>query len=91
MIFECKGMPQFAFGVEICEDLWAAVPPSCGLCAEGATIVANLSASNEVIGKEDYRRRLVTSQSAKLVCGYVYASAGKESRPRTSSSPGITL
>jgi NAD+ synthase (glutamine-hydrolysing) len=77
LIFECKGMPQFAFGVEICEDLWAAVPPSCGLCAEGATIVANLSASNEVIGKEDYRRRLVTSQSAKLVCGYVYASAGK--------------
>jgi len=77
LLFVCKDMPMFAFGVEICEDLWAPVPPSCSHCGQGATIIGNLSASNEVIGKDKYRRQLVAHQSAKLICGYVYAGAGK--------------
>ena len=64
------------FGMEICEDLWAAEPPSISLALGGATLIANLSASNETIGKDSYRRELVNSQSARLLCGYVYASAG---------------
>lgn len=76
MIFRCRNMPEFAFGVEICEDLWVAEPPSAELVKGGAEIILNLSASNEMIGKADYRRNLVTGQSGRLICGYVYASAG---------------
>ncbi len=75
-IFSCENLPAFCFGVEICEDLWGAVPPSCGLNEAGALIIANLSASSEIIGKESYRRLLVQSQSARTVCGYVYADCG---------------
>ena len=63
-------------GVEICEDLWVAVPPSCQLALQGANIIANLSASNELAGKNSYRRALVLQQSARCMCGYVYACAG---------------
>ena len=76
IIFECLGMPEFKLGVEICEDLWTAEPPSGKLALNGATIIANLSASDEVIGKADYRRMLVRSQSARLLSAYVYTSAG---------------
>lgn len=72
-IFEFNGIK---FGVEICEDLWSPNPPSVGLTMYGAEIIFNLSASNEVIGKAEYRRRLVEQQSARCICGYVYASAG---------------
>ena len=76
VIFECIEMPEFKLGVEICEDLWTAEPPSGKLALNGATIIANLSASDEVIGKADYRRMLVKSQSARLLSAYVYTSAG---------------
>ena len=76
LLFECRGTPELVFAAEICEDLWAAEPPSISLALGGATLIANLSASNETIGKDSYRRELVNSQSARLLCGYVYASAG---------------
>ncbi len=75
-VFRCGNMPEFSFGVEICEDLWVPAPPSAELAVSGAAIILNLSASNEMIGKEEYRRNLVTGQSGRLICGYVYASAG---------------
>ena len=67
---------QVCFGVEICEDLWHPVPPSSYLATAGAAVIFNLSASNELIGKAEYRRELVKSQSAKCISGYVYASSG---------------
>lgn len=76
IVFKNTFDDDYAFGVEICEDLWVANSPSTDLVAKGARIVLNLSASDEVIGKSDYRRMLVKSQSGKLNCGYVYASAG---------------
>lgn len=75
-IFVCTNMPSFKVGIEICEDLWCHEAPSSLLCAAGATVIANLSASNETIGKEEYRRSLVTIQSAKASAGYVYSSCG---------------
>lgn len=77
IIFECKNISDFRFAVEICEDLWVANPPSVNLALSGATIIANLSASNEIIGKSEYRRNLVSIQSAKLLCAYLYADAGE--------------
>ncbi len=65
-------------GVELCEDLWSPLPPSTRLTTQGAEIVLNLSASNEIIGKREYRRELVKQQSARCLCGYVYASAGSD-------------
>ena len=76
LLFACREMPEFVLGVEICEDLWAPVPPSCSHALAGATVVANLSASDETVGKAAYRRELVAGQSARLLCGYVYADAG---------------
>ena len=75
-IFRCRNMPEFSFGIELCEDLWIPEPPSAKLALGGAEIIVNLSASNEMIGKAEYRRSLVTGQSGRLICGYVYASAG---------------
>ncbi|MFX3617000.1 MAG: NAD(+) synthase [Sporolactobacillus sp.] len=66
----------FTLGIEICEDLWSVVPPSSYLSLSGATIIGNLSASNEVVSKSDYRRELVQAQSAKCIGGYLYAGAG---------------
>lgn len=76
LIFADGQCPEFTFSVEICEDLWSPCPPCEKLALAGAKIIANLSASNETIGKDDYRRMLVSSTSARLLCGYVYASAG---------------
>ena len=76
VIFRCRNMPEFSFGIELCEDLWIPEPPSAKLALGGAEIIVNLSASNEMIGKAEYRRSLVTGQSGRLICGYVYASAG---------------
>ena len=75
LLFACAGMPDYTFGVELCEDLWVPCPPSTALCAGGAAMILNLSASDEVIGKAEYRRSLVSSTSARLACGYVYCSA----------------
>lgn len=63
-------------GIEICEDLWTPVPPSCRLAMAGAEVIVNLSASDDLIGKYDYLTRLIAQQSACCICGYVYASAG---------------
>lgn len=64
------------FGVEICEDLWSVSPPSARLAVHGANVILNLSGSNELVGKADYRRRLVVDQSARCLAAYVYAGAG---------------
>lgn len=64
------------FGIELCEDLWTPLPPSTMLCLSGAELIFNLSASNETIAKRDYRRQLVSQQSARCLCGYVYVSSG---------------
>ena len=77
VIFPCDTVPGLAVGVEICEDLWASTPPSVALAEAGATVILNLSASDETAGKAAYRRALVTGQSARLLCGYVYANAGE--------------
>ena len=64
------------FGIELCEDLWAPLPPSTILSVEGAEIILNLSASNELLSKREYRQQLISQQSARCQCGYVYVSAG---------------
>ena len=69
-------MPDFRFAVEICEDLWAPVPPSSAAASAGATVICNLSASNETVGKAEYRRSLVSGQSGRLVAAYLYANCG---------------
>ena len=76
LLFQCADMPEFTLGVEICEDLWVANPPSTRLAQAGATVIVNLSASDEIIGKASYRRDLVRQQSARLLCAYLYADAG---------------
>jgi len=68
--------PLFTLACEICEDVWVPLSPSTKAALSGATVIANLSASNEIIGKAAYRKLLISSQSAKLCCGYVYANAG---------------
>ena len=76
LLFRCREDKRFIFGIEICEDVWVTIPPSSFMAQAGATVIANLSASNEVIGKSEYRRDLIINQSARLECAYVYASAG---------------
>ena len=76
-LFRCDTLPDLVVGVEICEDLWSSAPPSVFLAQSGATLILNLSASNETVGKADYRRALVAGQSGRLMCGYVYADAGE--------------
>lgn len=73
LVFKAGGL---CFGVEICEDLWATIPPSCQAVLQGAEVIFNLSASNALVGKHAYVRRLVAQQSARALCGYVYASCG---------------
>jgi len=76
IIIKDKSQESFRLAVEICEDLWVPSSPSLRHATAGATVIANLSASDELIGKEEYRRSLVSLHSAKLVCGYIYADAG---------------
>lgn len=76
VILRHETMESYTVGMEICEDLWAPCPPCDALCRSGAVVIANVSASNETIGKADYRRLLVRSTSARLLCGYVYCNAG---------------
>lgn len=77
LIFSCKEIPELKVAAEICEDLWTPNPPSISHALAGATVIANLSASDEITGKDIYRRDLVKGQSARLLCGYIYASAGE--------------
>lgn len=76
LLFAPKECPEFIVGAEICEDLWTVCPPSIYHVMAGATVIVNLSASNELAGKGDYRRSLVENHCAKLIAGYVYANAG---------------
>ncbi|MBO0698457.1 MAG: NAD(+) synthase [Zavarzinella sp.] len=76
LLFRCANVTDLVVGVEICEDLWGPVPPSSLQAFHGATVLANLSASNETIAKANYRRALVTQQSARCIAGYVYTGAG---------------
>lgn len=76
ILFSPDAMPSLHIASELCEDLWVPNAPSLSHAMHGANVIVNLSASNEVIGKEDYRRSLVNSQSAKLFCAYLYAAAG---------------
>lgn len=77
ILFRCSNMPEFVAGAEICEDLWVPQPPSIQHAMNGATVIVNCSASNETVGKKQYRMELVKGQSARLVCAYVYSSAGE--------------
>ncbi len=76
LLFEVLDVPGFVLGVEICEDLWTVIPPSGHLALAGATLLANPSASTEVLGKAPYRRHLVAQQAARCLAAYVYAGAG---------------
>ncbi|HEY3725847.1 MAG TPA: NAD(+) synthase [Solirubrobacteraceae bacterium] len=76
LLFACRDLPAFMLYVEICEDLWAPIPPSTYGALAGATVLANLSASNITIGKSEYRRTLCESHSAKMIAGCVYTAAG---------------
>ena len=77
ILFICEEEPELVAAAEICEDLWVTLPPSVLHAQAGANLIVNLSASNEMVGKDSYRRDLVSGQSARLVCGYVYANAGE--------------
>ncbi len=76
LLFAAGNVPGCRIGIEICEDLWAACPPSGDLALAGATLLLNPSASNELLGKAEYRRDLVRQQSARCLAAYVYAGAG---------------
>lgn len=75
-VFTNDALSDFTFGVEVCEDLWVPCSPSTQLALNGANIIVNLAASNEIIGKPEYRRALIEITSAKLKCGYIFANAG---------------
>ncbi len=77
LLFVEKELDSLIVSAEICEDVWSAVPPSIEAAREGAVIIVNCSASDETIGKEAYRNSLISGQSARLICGYVYANAGE--------------
>ncbi len=76
LIFSANNMPHYTIGIEICEDLWAVNPPTGNMALAGATVLVNPSASNELLGKADYRRELVKQQSARCLAAYLYAGAG---------------
>ncbi len=76
LIFTCKELPELTVAAEICEDIWTPQPPSIAHALAGAQVIVNLSASDETTGKDVYRKNLVEGQSARLICGYIYASAG---------------
>lgn len=76
LLFECQEMDDLVIGCEICEDLWVAQPPSAGHALAGATVICNLSASDELTTKETYRRSVISGQASRLSCAYLYASAG---------------
>lgn len=77
LLFRARDYEHFVLACEICEDVWAPIPPSSYHATAGATIIANLSAGNEITGKSIYRTQLVQNQSARLISGYIYACAGE--------------
>ncbi len=77
LLFKCANVENVVIGVEICEDLWVPNSPSNKHCVAGATIICNPSATDDIVSKSDYRRELVSIQSAKCICGYLYVGAGE--------------
>ena len=77
ILFQAKGMEELVVAAEICEDVWSPIPPSIQAALEGVTVIVNCSASDETIGKDTYRRALISGQSARLISGYIYANAGE--------------
>lgn len=77
ILFQAEGMEELVVAAEICEDVWSPIPPSIQAALEGATVIVNGSASDETIGKDTYRRALISGQSARLISGYIYANAGE--------------
>ena len=77
ILFQSTAMEDLIVSAEICEDVWSPIPPSISAALEGATVIVNCSASDETIGKDSYRRELISGQSARLIAGYVYANAGE--------------
>ena len=77
VLLACQELPDLVLAAEICEDVWAPNPPSVRHALSGATVLVNLSASDETTGKDEYRRMLIKSQSARLLAGYIYCSAGE--------------
>ncbi len=77
IVFNVSNIKNFTFAIEICEDLWSVIPPSSIYSLNGATIMVNLSASNEIAGKPIYRKELIKNQSARCICAYIYSSAGE--------------
>lgn len=77
LLFQCSDIPELIVAAEICEDVWVPSPPSIAHALAGATVIVNCSASDEIVGKERYRKDLITGQSARLYCGYIYTNAGE--------------
>ena len=77
LLFQCDSVPGLTIGAEICEDVWVPCPPSISHAMAGATVIVNCSASDETVGKDSYRMSLISGQSARLVCGYIYSNAGE--------------
>jgi len=77
LVFRCEELPALTLGIEVCEDMWSPLPPSTQLCAAGATLICNLSASDEAVAKADHRRMLIRSQSGRQTCAYAFVSAGQ--------------
>ena len=77
LLFSCTDVPGLTVAAEICEDVWVPNPPSIRHALAGATVIVNCSASDEVVGKDTYRNSLISGQSARLICGYIYANAGE--------------
>ena len=77
ILFQAEGMEELVVAAEICEDVWSPILPSIQAALEGATVIVNCSASDETIGKDTYRRALISGQSARLISGYIYANAGE--------------
>ena len=77
LLFQCDSIPGLTIGAEICEDVWVPCPPSISHAMAGATVIVNCSASDETVGKDSYRMSLISGQSARLVCGYIYSNAGE--------------
>ena len=76
ILFECAGIKELVFGVELCEDLWVPFPPHAYQAMAGATLFINISASNELAGKSSYREEMIKHQSGRYIGGFMYVSAG---------------
>lgn len=91
LLFACEEMSALVVGCEICEDMWAVETPGTSHALAGATVLVNLSASNETVAKDEYRKMLIRSGSARLICGYVYACAGEGESTQDLVFPGHNM